>query len=134
MIPKQQTFVSEFLVDLNATQAAIRAGYSAKNADKIGHQLLGKTRVSTAIQQAQAERAEKLGRSAEDVLRDIQSLTKEARENGDLKTALKGLELEGKHMGMFREKFDLSSSTEISKTITLCWQEPDAPQALPFAG
>jgi phage terminase small subunit len=43
---KQKRFVEEYLVDLNATQAAIRAGYSAKNADKIGSQQLGNTRVS----------------------------------------------------------------------------------------
>ncbi|WP_341649953.1 terminase small subunit [Thauera humireducens] len=49
LTPKQQRFVDEYLVDLNATQAAIRAGYSARNADKIGSQLLGKTRVSEAV-------------------------------------------------------------------------------------
>lgn len=43
---KQKAFVDEYLIDLNATQAAIRAGYSAANADKIGHELLGKTRVA----------------------------------------------------------------------------------------
>lgn len=123
MTPKQQTFVNEYLVDLNATKAAIRAGYSEKTANEQGARLLANVSVSTAIQQAQEERAEKLGRSAEDVLRDIQSLTKEARENGDLKTALKGLELEGKHLGMFKDKFDLTSSTEIEKTITLRWQD-----------
>ena len=53
---KQQRFVAEYLVDLNATQAAIRAGYSAKNADKIGSQLLGKTRVSEAIQAGKTAR------------------------------------------------------------------------------
>jgi phage terminase small subunit len=45
LTPKQQRFIQEYLIDLNATQAAIRAGYSAKNADKIGSQQLGKTRV-----------------------------------------------------------------------------------------
>ena len=49
---KQKRFVQEYLIDLNATQAAIRAGYSGKNADKIGPQLLGKTRVQAAIQEA----------------------------------------------------------------------------------
>ncbi len=37
---RQKCFVDEYLIDLNATQAAIRAGYSARNADKIGSQLL----------------------------------------------------------------------------------------------
>ena len=42
LTPKQELFVQEYLIDLNATQAAIRAGYSVKNADKIGPELLGK--------------------------------------------------------------------------------------------
>ncbi|HHL0960417.1 TPA: terminase small subunit [Serratia marcescens] len=46
---QQADFVVEYLKDGNATQAAIRAGYSKKNADKIGPELLGKTRVAAAI-------------------------------------------------------------------------------------
>ena len=68
MTPKQKIFVKEYLIDLNATQAAIRAGYSAKNADKIGSQLLGKTSVFAAIEKAQEERAGKLSIDAEYVL------------------------------------------------------------------
>ena len=55
MTPKQERFVQEYLIDLNATQAAIRAGYSGKSAVKIGHQLLDKTR--HLIDAALAERA-----------------------------------------------------------------------------
>ena len=68
MTLKQKIFVKEYLIDLNATQAAIRAGYSAKNADKIGSQLLGKTSVFAAIEKAQEERAGKLSIDAEYVL------------------------------------------------------------------
>lgn len=50
MTPKQQRFVEEYLIDLNATQAAIRAGYSAKTAMEQGHQLLQKTSVAEAIE------------------------------------------------------------------------------------
>ena len=46
---KQERFVAEYLIDLNATQAAIRAGYSEKTADQYGHQLLKKTSVAAAI-------------------------------------------------------------------------------------
>ena len=46
---KQQTFADEYLIDLNATAACIRAGYSHRSADKIGHQLLGKKGVATYI-------------------------------------------------------------------------------------
>ncbi len=59
LTPKQQAFVTEYLVDLNATQAAIRAGYSERNADKIGPELLGKTRVAEAIQAALAARSQR---------------------------------------------------------------------------
>jgi phage terminase small subunit len=49
---KQQRFVDEYLIDLNATQAAIRAGYSKKNAEVIGHQQLKKTKISEEISKA----------------------------------------------------------------------------------
>lgn len=68
---KQQAFVDEYLVDLNATQAAIRAGYSPKNADKIGSELLGKTRVAAAIKQAMAERSRRTGINQDRVLREL---------------------------------------------------------------
>ncbi|WP_434565148.1 terminase small subunit [Thermoanaerobacterium thermosaccharolyticum] len=68
---KQRRFIEEYLIDLNATQAAIRAGYSAKNADKIGSQLLGKTRVAAAIKQAMAERSRRTGISQDRVLREL---------------------------------------------------------------
>lgn len=54
---RQQRFVEEYLIDLNATQAALRAGYSENNADKIGSQLLDKTRVVEAIDKAMHERS-----------------------------------------------------------------------------
>lgn len=103
---KQQAFVAEFLVDLNATQAAIRAGYSVKTAGSIGEENLRKPEIQAAIAKAQAERAEKTQRTALDVLKDIQDVSKKARDGGDLKTALKGYELEGKHLGMFTEKHE----------------------------
>lgn len=56
---KQRRFINEYLIDLNATQAAIRAGYSRKTADRIGPELLGKTCVSKAIREAKAERQER---------------------------------------------------------------------------
>lgn len=56
---KQQRFVDEYLVDLNATQAAIRAGYSKKTAYQQGHELLKHPEVEQAISAAKAERAER---------------------------------------------------------------------------
>ncbi len=65
---KQQCFVDEYLIDLNATQAAIRAGYSRKNGDKIGPELLGKTRVAAAINKAKAARSERTNLDSDWVL------------------------------------------------------------------
>lgn len=83
---KQTCFVAEYLVDLNATQAAIRAGYSARNADKIGSQLLGKTRVAEAIQEAMQARNKRteidadwvLKRLAQDATADLADLYDDA--------------------------------------------------------
>ena len=69
--PKQARFVEEYLIDLNATQAAIRAGYSSNTAEQIGHQLLKKTSVSEAIAKAQAERSERLEITADMWLREL---------------------------------------------------------------
>ena len=114
---KQQAFVAEYLVDLNATQAAIRSGYSEKTAGAIGEQNLKKLEIAQAIAEARAERAEKTQRTALDVLKDIQDVSKEARAAGDLKTALKGYELEGKHLGMFTEKLQISGNLDLAVAI-----------------
>lgn len=66
---KQQRFVAEYLLDCNATQAAIRSGYSPRNADKIGSQLLGKSRVKLAVAHAQQERAKRSDVEADQVLK-----------------------------------------------------------------
>ncbi|WP_454618360.1 terminase small subunit [Bradyrhizobium cenepequi] len=57
LTPKQSKFVDEYLLDLNATQAAVRAGYSAKSANELGAQLLRKPQVKAAIDAARAARS-----------------------------------------------------------------------------
>jgi phage terminase small subunit len=65
---KQARFVSEYLIDLNATQAAIRAGYSADTAEQIGYQLLQKTSVADAIAAGSKKLTDKLNITADRVL------------------------------------------------------------------
>lgn len=101
---KQAAFVREYLVDLNATQAAIRAGYSERTANAQAGRLLANVGIREAIETAQAKRARRVEIKAEDVLRGVIEVTTQARESGDLKTALKGYELQGKHLGMWTEK------------------------------
>jgi phage terminase small subunit len=68
---KQAQFVTEYQRDMNATQAAIRAGYSAKNADKLGPRLVGKSRVAEAIEKAMKARLQRVGVYAERVLTEL---------------------------------------------------------------
>lgn len=68
---KHQRFVDEYLIDLNATQAAIRAGYSAKTAYSQGHDLLKHPEVSKAIRAAKKARAQRMVISQDRVLQEL---------------------------------------------------------------
>lgn len=71
LTPKQARFVAEYLVDLNATQAAIRAGYSQKTANEQGSRLLANASVAAEITKRQSAQLEKLAITAEDVKRRL---------------------------------------------------------------
>lgn len=135
---KQQMFVREYLVDLNATQAAIRAGYSAKTAKQQGARLLTNVDVATALSEAQAKRAERVEIDQDYVLRQAVKLHERCMqevapftdrkgehihdENGNplyvfnANGAAKALELVGKHVavGAFKE----SQATHVNVNIS----------------
>lgn len=71
LTPKQAMFVREYLVDLNATQAAIRAGYSAKTANEQGARLLANVSVAQHVQAGMDKRAADVDISATRVLKEI---------------------------------------------------------------
>jgi len=71
LTPKQETFVSEYLVDLNATQAAIRAGYSAKTAYSIGEENLRKPEIRRAISLQMDNRTQRLTLDSDAVLKRL---------------------------------------------------------------
>jgi phage terminase small subunit len=106
MTPKQQLFVREYLVDLNATQAAIRAGYSERTAGQMGFDLLRNPKLAAAVQAGMDKRAAKVELTAEEVLADIKRIAKKAEESADWGAALKGRELLGKHLRLFTEKVE----------------------------
>lgn len=72
---KQRRFVAEYMVDCNARAAAVRAGYSARTADKIGPQLLGKTSVRAAIAKREERHLQRLEVTAERVLAELGRLS-----------------------------------------------------------
>lgn len=74
MNEKQKRFVAEYLVDLNATQAAIRAGYSPRTARKQASDLLTKPDIAAAVAAGQKRRINKLELSAERVLKEMSRL------------------------------------------------------------
>ena len=69
--PRQQRFVQEYLIDLNATQAAIRAGYSARTANEQGARLLAKVSVAAAVQAEMDKRAKRTEITADRVLKEL---------------------------------------------------------------
>ena len=126
---KQRAFVDEYLIDLNATQAAIRAGYSQKTATETGYENLRKPHIQIAVEAALAKRSDRTEISADYVIGNIVETIercKQAKPVVDRKGApvlvetaegeivpaytfeagavLRGSELLGKHLGMFVER------------------------------
>lgn len=71
LTPRQQCFVEEYLIDLNASQAAIRAGYSTDNANTEGSRLLANVNIRARIDVALAERSKRTGVNAEIVIQEL---------------------------------------------------------------
>ncbi len=117
LTPKQARFVEEYLLDLNATQAAIRAGYSAKTANEQGSQLLAKLSVRQAVAEAQAIRSKRTAITQDEV---IQGLKKEATLEGEGSShsaRVSAWAHLGKHLGMFTDNLNLGGS------VGLRWED-----------
>lgn len=123
LTPKQQRFVGEYLVDLNATQAAIRAGYSSKTADKIGSELLGKTSISERIQKAMADREARTEITADYVLRRLREEAELTGEGSSHSARIRALELLGKHQGMFADRLRLDGSLDVNLGLASLLEE-----------
>lgn len=74
--PREAAFVREYLVDLNASQAAIRAGYSPKTAGQQAHAMLKRVGIASALSKAQAERGARVQLEADAVLRELAILVR----------------------------------------------------------
>ena len=106
--PKQQRFITEYLKDLNATQAAIRAGYSEKTARAIGHRLLTKDDIKDAVQKAQDARSRRTELSADWVIHRLRKEATRTDEGASHGARVSALKLLGQHLGMFRDRVEVT--------------------------
>lgn len=109
MNPRQQKFVDEYCVDLNATQAAIRAGYNQKTASVIGNENLRKPYIKQAIEERLQKNVQKNDITVELVLGGIKEIA--FKQNAKETDRLRALELLGKYLKMFTDKIETKVET-----------------------
>lgn len=157
MTKKQKRFIEEYLVDLNATQAAIRAGYSPDTAGSIGSENLKKPEIRARIEKAIAERSKRTGINQDRIVMELTKIAllnpkglvnfdeatiKEDAADEDVAAVAsvrvkrfptkdgegverevkmydktKALELLGRHLGMFKDKVEVSGLDEEKKKL-----------------
>lgn len=116
---KQKMFCREYLVDLNATQAAIRANYSKKTAGSVGHENLTKPDIQAELKKLMDKRSAKVEVTAEYVLQTILDTVELSKTDDDKQNIYKGAELLGKHLKMFTDKVQLGGDDDSPLTFTI---------------
>lgn len=109
LTPKQQRFVEEYLVDLNATAAAIRSGYSEHTAYAIGSENLKKPEIQEAISEARKSQSDRTQVTQDYVLTRLKLEAERDGDGASHSARVRAAELLGKHLGMFGDKIDLTS-------------------------
>lgn len=101
---KQKMFCKEYLIDFNGTQAAIRAGYSKKTANRIATENLSKPVIAEYVRQQKEKRNARVENLQDFVLKGLQENHARAQEIDNISASNRSLELLGKHEGMFSDK------------------------------
>jgi phage terminase small subunit len=131
---KQQRFCDEYLIDLNATQAAIRAGYSERTANRIGAENMTKLVIKEYIAERMAEKEKDLIADQDEVLKYLTSVMRGksnasvlARDSAgadrviqkppDEKERLKAAELLGKRYGLYTDRVEQEVDMDLSITV-----------------
>ena len=138
MTAKQMRFCDEYLIDLNATQAAIRAGYSEKYAHTNTPKLLKNTTIKEYIDARMAEKEKQLIADQDEVLKyltsvlrgesrssvvvvestgDFSSAAREMEKSPDEKERLKAAELLGKRYGLYTDRVEQDVDMELTITV-----------------
>lgn len=134
MTLKQQLFCDEYLIDLNATQAAIRAGYSEKTAKAIGSENLTKPDLKKYIEERMSEKENALIADQNEVLRYLTSVLRGESQSSvlakqafgaeeviekppDESQRLRAAELLGKRYGLYTEKINEVVDMDLNITV-----------------
>lgn len=138
MTKKQQRFCDEYLIDLNATQAAIRAGYSKKTAYSIASEYLNKPEIKAYIDERMAQKEKELIASQDEVLKYLTSVLRghsdseivvvegcgdgvseavKVRKAPDEKERLKAAELLGKRYGLYTDKVEQTVDMDLNIAV-----------------
>lgn len=105
--PKMELFVERYMIHFSGPKAVEEAGYKTKNHHQMATDLLNHPLVSQKIKERKRERLERHELTADYVLMKLQSIIEDT-ENDNPQAALRGLELLGKHLGMYRDRQEIS--------------------------
>ena len=101
---QQEQFCLEFIKDLNAVRAAMRAGYGEQHAKKNAWQIIRNPAVAERISELKADQTKRTKIEADDILRRLVRIAEKTEQEGDYQAAIRSLELLGKHQAMWTDK------------------------------
>lgn len=122
--PKMAAFVEEYLIDLNGAAAVLRAGYKTRNQNRIAAELLRHPLVIQELEKRMEERKERRELTAEYVLDKLVDIVEKSENNPT--AALRGLELLGKHLGLYKDRQEISGPDGGAIEMTQKKAEQDA--------
>lgn len=119
MTPRQQEFVRQYLVDLNASAAYQRAGYRSRGnaAEVAACRLLRNVQIKQAIAEAQSKRAVRTELSADWVVKRLRREAGQKGKGASHSARVRALELLGKHLGIFEEDNSQKGATAVGQVL-----------------
>lgn len=114
---KHELFCMEYLADLNATQSAIRSGYSEKTAGSIGQRLLKNVEIQKRIKELMEERSKRTEITADKVIEELGAVAFNKSIACIGRDKVKALELLGQHLGMFTEKVSVTTEDKLPELL-----------------
>ena len=130
---KQARFAEEFMVDMNATAAARRAGYSEKTAHVQGPRLLGNVAVAARIAELQDKTAQRLEVTTDDVIQMLLESYVDARAAKQHGPQVRAAELLGRRLGLFKDRVEVSDMARLPVEDLLKSIAGDDPEKLELA-